>query len=164
MIPRYRLLQQRIRQELTDLDRTHAAVQRHWQTAQTAVVDEDAYLNSVALNLHSFYSGLERIFELIADELDGNRLGGADWHTELLRQMTLDLGSVRPPVLTPKAAQELDELRRFRHVVRNIYAANLIPNRIRPLVEELPAIWMDLRGQLETFNAYLDDLSRADEP
>ena len=42
--------------------------------AQTAI-DQDAYLNSVALNLHSFYSGLERIFELIAQELDGGVRG-----------------------------------------------------------------------------------------
>ena len=40
----------------------------------------------MALNLHSFYSALERIFELIAQELDGGVLGGDAWHTEMLRE------------------------------------------------------------------------------
>lgn len=163
MIPRYRLLQERIRQEIEELERIQAAVLRHWRSALTSAVDQDAYLNSVALNLHSFYSGLERVFELIANDIDGSRLGGGDWHAELVRQMTLDLGSVRRPVLNARTAQALDELRRFRHLVRNIYAANLIPDRIRPLVEDLPGLWRELRLQLETFNSYLEDLSRADE-
>jgi hypothetical protein len=163
VIPRYRLLQERIRQEVDDLERTQAAVQRHWRSALTAAIDQDAYLNSVALNLHSFYSGLERIFELIANDVDGSRLGGAEWHAELVRQMTLDLGRVRPPVIRTETAYALDELRRFRHLVRNIYAANLLPNRMHLLVDDLPALWAELRGQLETFNGYLEEISHADE-
>ncbi len=163
MIPRYRLLQQRIQQELQELDRTQGAVQRHWRSAATTAVDQDAYLNSVALNLHSFYSGLERIFELIAGDIDGGKLGGGDWHTELLRQMTLDLGKVRPPVLRADTARQLDELRRFRHLVRNIYAANLAPGRIGPIVESLPALWADVHSQLEAFSGYLEEMSHADE-
>lgn len=31
--------------------------------------DQDIYLDSVALNLHGFYSGLERLFELVARHL-----------------------------------------------------------------------------------------------
>lgn len=163
MIPRYRLLQQRIQQEIADLNRTQSAVQRHWSSALTASVDQDAYLNSVALNLHSFYSGLERLFELIADDIDGGKLGGSDWHAELLRQMTLELGNVRPPVLRMDTAKNLDELRRFRHLVRNIYATNLIPGRLNPIVENLPGLWTEVRDQLMAFSVYLDDLSHADE-
>jgi len=69
----------------------------------------------VALNLHSFYSALERVFELIALELDGGALGGENWHTELLRQMSTDVPGVRPPVLQPDTAAGLDEYRKFRH-------------------------------------------------
>jgi hypothetical protein len=55
----------------------------------------------VALNLHSFYSGLERVFELVATQLDEGRLAGADWHAELLRQMAIDLDEARPVVRQP---------------------------------------------------------------
>jgi hypothetical protein len=95
VIARYQVLSRRIELELEELERTQAAAQRHWQTARTTTIDQDAYLNSVALNLHSFYSGLERIFELIAQELDGGVVGGDAWHTELLRQMALDVPDVR---------------------------------------------------------------------
>jgi hypothetical protein len=100
MIARYRALRERIADEISQLQHARDAELRHWQRAQRGSDDADAYINSVALNLHSLYSGLERIFELIAVELDGGALGGADWHTELLRQMTLDLTPVRPPVLS----------------------------------------------------------------
>ena len=113
MIPRYRVLQQRIAAEIDDLERTQQAARRHWQRSLTAEADQDAYVNSVALNLHSFYSGLERVFELIAVELDGGAIGGADWHTELLQQMTLDLKRIRPPVLTRVTAAQLDEYRKI---------------------------------------------------
>ena len=33
--------------------------------------NDDFYLDSVALNLHGFYSGVERLFEKIAGTIDG---------------------------------------------------------------------------------------------
>jgi hypothetical protein len=74
VISRYKALAQRIRRECVEIDRVVTATQRHWHKSKTAD-DIDAYLNSVALNLHGFYSGLERLFELIAIEMDGTKLG-----------------------------------------------------------------------------------------
>lgn len=56
---RRQALAQRIRLEVDELERTVAAVSRHWQRAQSSAEDQDAFLNSVALNLHSYYNGLE---------------------------------------------------------------------------------------------------------
>ena len=162
MIARYRVLARRIQLELEELERTEATIQKHWQTARRTATDQDAYLNSVALNLHSFYSALERIFELIALELDGGALGGDAWHTELLRQMSLDLPDVRPAVLRPDTAARLDEYRKFRHRIRNIYATNLDPDRMTPLVTGLPALWEAVRGELFVFAAFLTDLAKID--
>ncbi len=53
MIARYRTLARRIQLEVEELERTQAVIQRHWQTAIRTATDQDAYLNSVALNLHS---------------------------------------------------------------------------------------------------------------
>jgi hypothetical protein len=77
--------------------------------------------------------------------------------------MTLDLPGVRPAVLRRRSMEQLDELRSFRYLVRNIYAANIAPPRIQPLVETLPDLWADVRRQREAFAAYLDTLSHADE-
>jgi hypothetical protein len=141
---------------LTDLDRTQEAARRHWGWAQTAADHQDAYLNSVALNLHAFYSGLERLFDMIATDVDGGRPGGSDWHVELLRQMTLDLGVVRPPVMRRETWIALDDYRRFRHLIRNIYATNLDPSRVGTLVTGLSRLWEGLQTELETFAAFLD--------
>jgi uncharacterized protein (UPF0261 family) len=116
----YRALAQRIRLELDSLERTVAAIGRHWQQAKISGHDQDAYLNSVALNLHSFYSGLERVMELVAIEIDGGTLGGEAWPVELLRQMAMEVPSVRPAMVSSSTIEELDEYRRFRHLVRNI--------------------------------------------
>jgi hypothetical protein len=97
-------------------------------------------LNSVALNLHSFYNGLERVMELVALEIDGGTLGGEAWHAELLRQVAMEVPSVRPAMVSPDSSQQLDEYRKFRHRVRNTYATQLDPARMEYLIEDLPAL------------------------
>ncbi|MFN8455256.1 MAG: antitoxin [Anaerolineae bacterium] len=159
---RRQALAQRIRLEVDELERTVSAVLRHWQRAQSSAEDQDAFLNSVALNLHSFYNGLERVMELLAVEMDGGTLGGESWHTELLRQMTLDLPSVRPAVLSTETAEWLDEYRKFRHRVRNIYATHLSPDRMEYLVESLPAAWQRVRAEILTFADFLNRLENND--
>ena len=162
MMAHYQILAQRIQMEIEELERTYLAVLRHWKAAYSAGSDQDAYLNSVALNLHSLYSGWERIFELIAIEIDGGALGGEAWHAELVKQMTLDLPGTRPPVIRKDTAAQLDEYRKFRHRIRNIYATGLDPVRMQPLVEALSTAWFDLRDQLTAFCQLLNDLAASE--
>ena len=49
---------QRIRLEIDELAQTVSVVARHWAHIKISPEDQDAFLNSVALNLHSFYNGL----------------------------------------------------------------------------------------------------------
>ena len=63
-------LTERIRQDLVELDQVVDRVLEAWQRARRT--GDDFYLDSVALNLHGFYSGLERIFERLAETLDGS--------------------------------------------------------------------------------------------
>jgi len=118
-------LAQRIRSEMPELDRAVEAVLRHWERAKAAPEDKDAFLNSVTLNLHGFYNGIERALELIVVDLDGAALGGDAWHTEPLRQVELEVPCLRPAVISSETRRRLDEYRRFRHRLRNIYATNL---------------------------------------
>ena len=41
--------------------------------------------------VHDFYTGIERIFEKIAPELNGGVPAGSAWHRELLESMALDI-------------------------------------------------------------------------
>ncbi|RMF30687.1 MAG: antitoxin, partial [Chloroflexi bacterium] len=83
----------RIRGEIPNLESAVQRALRAWSSLQERP-DEQAYLDSVALNLHSFYSGLERLFELIARHVDGKLPNGATWHRDLLKQMEQDWHNV----------------------------------------------------------------------
>lgn len=163
MIPANLILARRLQIELQELARSVYRAQRAWQAAARAGSDQDLYLDSVALNLHSFYSGVEKACEVIALQLDGGLPKGEAWHRDLLTQMTLDVPGVRPPALSLDSAQRLDEYRRFRHVVRNVYAERLDPPRIGELIENLAPLWEQLDAELTALAQFLEAVSRADD-
>jgi len=76
MSQRLLYLTARIREELVELARIVDRVREGWQRAQQS--EDDLYIDSVALNLHGFYGGLERLFELIASTIDKNVPKGAN--------------------------------------------------------------------------------------
>ena len=152
-------LAERIIGELTDLEASVQKSLKSWATARQGTRDQDVYLDSVALNMHAFYSGLEKLFELIAEHIDGLLPEGAAWHRDLLSRMAEDLPGIRPAVISKEIARELDQYRRFRHLVRNVYATNLKPERIYDLVENLSETWSRLSAELRAFSEFLRQLS-----
>ena len=86
---------------------------------------DDFYLDRVALNLHSFYTAIEKIFEMIADTVDQSKPLGENWDQALLQQMASEIKLIRPPVISKITRDELDDYRGFRHVVRNVYGAGV---------------------------------------
>ena len=152
-------LVERIRGEVQDLERVAQRALRAWPQVRRALDEQNVYLDSVALNLHSFYSGLERLFGLIRTPLAGEA-----WHRDLLQQMAQDVEDVRPAVIGPDSAQGLDAFRRFRHLVRNVYTMNLAPDKMVGLVSALPGLWSRLRAELLAFADFLEDLVQANLP
>jgi hypothetical protein len=67
------VLASRILNEVAALGLVVGRVERAWKAA--AANNDEFYYDSVALNIHSFYSGLERVLEKIASafELEFNR-------------------------------------------------------------------------------------------
>ena len=113
------------------------------------------YLGTIALNLHSFYSGAERIFRDIATDLDDSLPSGSNWHRRLLRQMASNVPNTRPAILEASTLKALNELCAFRHVVRNIYSFDLIPERVENLATNLPNTYVLLENDLNRFNQFL---------
>jgi len=109
----------RIRNELPEIEHTLKRATKGVRRAKQT--GDDYYLDGVALNLHSFYSGIERIFELIAANVDDMIPKGKNWHQVLLTQMAKEIAEVRPAVISYSVRLDLDEYRGFRHIVRNIY-------------------------------------------
>lgn len=156
----YAELSERIRGEVSDLDRVVQRALAAWLQVQRKS-DIDAYLDSVALNLHGFYSGLERLFELVARHVDRAVPAGDTWHRNLLNQVAQDIMDVRPAMISQESALALDEFRRFRHLVRNVYTMNLVPERMTRLMTALPDLWSTLRAELLAFADFLAFLAQA---
>lgn len=150
----YLVLASRIREELSEIEKAVDRALRAWDAAK--LKGDDAYLDSVALNLHGFYTGLERIFELIATEVDQSKPQGENWHQELLRQMATDVALVRPPVISRDLRDTLDVYRGFRHVVRNVYTFRLSPVRMAPLIEALRQVFGNVRMEMDEFLSFLE--------
>jgi hypothetical protein len=153
------VLAERINGELADLDRAVARVSAAWSHGVKAAADQDYYLDAAALNLHGFYSGIERLFELTARYIDQAVPDGEAWHHQLAAQMAREVPGVRPAVISADVAAALDEYRRFRHLVRNVYTTNLVPAKMQGLVEHLPGLWSSLRVELIAFAEFLERIS-----
>ncbi len=155
----YRSVAARIRQELPELDRVAQRASRAWASASRD--SEDLYVDAAALNIHGFYAGLERIFALIADRVDGSLPSGPNWHQDLLRQIAAEMPGIRPAAILPDLVPTLDRYRGFRHVVRNVYAYVLDPRLVAVLIEDLPETNQRLRTELAVFADALETIAEA---
>lgn len=154
----YRAVAARIAQELAALEAVAARAGGAWAAATLA--SDDYHVDAAALNLHGFYAGLERVFLVVAERIDRSVPSGANWHQELLRQMTAELPDARPAVISDETALALDRYRGFRHVVRNVYAYVLDARRVGELVTDLPPTLARLHAELTHFAETLDAIAR----
>ena len=143
-----------IREELSEIRRSIQRAKQAWSLALNE--DDSLYLDSVALNLHDFYNGLERIFERIAENIDEIKPEGLNWHQEILRQMAMEIPKVRPAVISQDLREELDKYRAFRHIVRNIYAHNFRIDKIKDLMGNIDKVLNKLEENLQVFCEFLE--------
>lgn len=162
MISRHIVSAERIRRELENIEEVVTRVRRAAEASEGDSVNSDLYWDAIALNLHDFYTGLERLLRHIAAEVDGHVPAGAEWHQELLRQMATPLPRIRPAVFSNETIKRLDEYLRFRRVVRHVYAFEFDPQRMRPLAEALAGDFAQVKGELAVFIDFLAGLADAD--
>lgn len=154
MNKKHLVLAGRLQEELLEIEKIAERTRQGWQRAKKT--GDEFYLDSVALNLHGIYTGLERMFELIANSIDQNKPEGKRWHQELLRQMAVEIPMVRPPVISLQTRDALDEYRGFRHVVRNVYTFNLNLANMERLVNKLPQIFTQLKSEVNKFIQFIE--------
>ncbi len=145
---------ERIHSELDEIPIVLARMKVGWEQARRS--NDDLYLDSVALNLHGFYLGAERIFSHIAELIDGGVPQGEHWHLRLLDQMVAEIPRKRPPVISKDVATKLDEYRRFRHIVRNVYTHVFDPVKIEKLVTDAFPLFEQLKAELIAFIGFLE--------
>ncbi len=106
-------------------------------------------VGSLAAMLHSFYMGVENIFERVVKELGETLPTGRAWHRNLLDAMANPTAS-RPAVISMQMRLRLDEYLSFRHAFRHAYSFDLYWDKMAPLV-------LDCQEVLRLFEEELDE-------
>ncbi|MEB3339111.1 MAG: hypothetical protein VKJ46_16690 [Leptolyngbyaceae bacterium] len=146
-----------IRRQFQDVEREYRFIGELMNEAEER--QDDRLFLVVAMGLHGFYTGIEKIFETIAKQIDGSSSGDSGWHKDLLLQMSAKIANIRPEVITPSTYELLLEFLAFRHVVRNNYTHKLEPERIRQLVQNLNPCYSALENDLTNFCQFLDEMN-----
>jgi hypothetical protein len=113
--------------------------------------------------LHDFYTGIEKIFESIAKEVDKRLPMGEEWHSELLHQMTLDIPGLRPQVITASMEKKLREYLGFRHLFRKRYGFELDWQKLKKLLLAMPQIRSTLDNEISKFFEALNSLFQSEK-
>ncbi|MHB0878373.1 MAG: ribonuclease toxin HepT-like protein [Anaerolineae bacterium] len=145
---------------IADLELELQAISRvtdesRWLLGRTPDVVDALYVRAGASILQDFYTGAEKIWRRVADEIDGRLPAGSDWHTQLLSRMTVGIEGVRPAVIGADLAERLREYLRFRHLARGIYGFSLDWERIRRLLQPLPELLEALAADVRHFEDFL---------
>jgi hypothetical protein len=149
-----RLLQADIRDDLraiADAYHTLHGVNKDLVQADATIV--------AAYYLNVLYGLFENLFTRIAAAFGNQIQDTTQWHTQLLRRMTLDVAEVRPHVISAEAYHCLDELRRFRHVFRNAYMLSFDPTRLALVLENAQRLETLYQAEINTFLGFLDELA-----
>lgn len=119
------------------------------------VLGDPLRVDAAALRLQSLYTGIERCLVQITRVLNGGTPDGAEWHRRLLERMG-QATDQRPAVFTADTIESLNELLRFRHLVRHLYAYELQPEPVERLRLAAVALWPAVRADLEGFRHWLE--------
>lgn len=141
-----KVLEQAIKDELTKL--------KHLEKEKNGLLKKkpsNYILRAGGSILHDFYTGIEKIFEDIAKEIDRRVPTGEGWHSELLHQMSLDLPGLRPPVISDKNEKRLREYLGFRHLFRKRYGFELDWSKMKRLLIKMPGIIPLIEEEIQSF-------------
>ena len=148
---------QRISDERTKIDRTIGGILELLQEIEVATPHHRKFFEELtAKKLVEVYSGIERIFERIANEIDKQLPKGERWHTDLLTQMA-ERRPERPPIINKDIQRKLGQLLRFRHKVNNIYGDELIYEKAEEHAKPIGDLFATVSKELDTLIAFLTE-------
>jgi len=149
-----------IMEELENVSRIVSIIEKRKKEMKKHGVDAEVYLDSIIHNIENFYMGIEEIFKRIAVFIDEGIPEGPRWHSILIKGMARDIPGVRPPVIKDETRVLLDEYRKFRHLVRNIYTFNIIPQKVIKLARGITKVFNELTKDIKEFLNIIEKISR----
>ena len=105
--------------------------------------------------LHSFYTEIEKILKLIAQEEDERLPSSDSWHRDLLKQMS-ERTAKRPAVLSPNLVEVLGEFLAFRHRFRGASIALMRWEKLSPLIVKVDSTYELAKAEIEAFARLID--------
>lgn len=150
-------LRAELRQDLAFIVGNYEKNREMTARVNAAESDDEFLYAALGYTIHNLYNAIESYFYRVAKFFE-NELGEADWHKTLVDRMTLDIQGLRPAVIDLEAARTIDELRRFRHLFRNLYKTPLIPAKVRFANEAAHGVVHVMTTSHERFDGFLQDL------
>lgn len=124
--------------------------------------DDEMATMAIAYLLHNLYTAMEGYFYRIVKHFE-NSLDESSWHRELLDRMKIDVPGIRPAVITAAMVEPLDELRRFRHLFRNLYKSRLKSQRVMEISDSVGPLIEKFTDCHRRFVEWLDEIILAEE-
>lgn len=148
---------ERIKAEITsDLEHISKLMDEYHDFLEKYSSHMDPYLLRVKASfMADFYMGVEKIFGLIAEELNGGVPKGDGWHKKLLHAMTLEIKRVRPAIISEGLYQDLMKFLGFRHVVRQAYGFQLDEKKLVELEKIFKKTWKQFYREITNFCRFL---------
>ena len=108
-------------------------------------------IEGCAHHLTRLFNIVEQMSLRIAKAFENNIDDEKGWHADLIRRMTISISGVRPALFPQELAQELHELRMFRHVFNHAYDLRLDPDKLRLLLKYAGTVTPQLASRARQF-------------
>lgn len=122
----------------------------------------------VAQMVQSIYTAAEGLLLKVAASIDGGAPPkDENWHAALLARMSRPFPMRRPALLSARSLAAMNQLRAFRHVVRNNYAHELDHERLLDNVNVAIALLPSLAADVDALRRYMtagDDANQDSMP
>lgn len=153
MNPQAALLKANIDADIQEIEALYGRLSDY---ANALTTTEQAIL--VGYYLNNLYNAFENISLNVARTFENQIDNRGQWHSTLLKRMTLDIEGIRPKLWCSETYKSLDELRRFRHIFRHAYTIELDPQRMMIVIVQAQHLHHAYRADLDQFKAFLDTL------
>jgi hypothetical protein len=143
-------------EELTNIKRIVGIIKSRVSSLPALSTDTyEAYIDSIAHNLENFYLAVEEIFKMICVATEEGLPEGERWHSILLKNMTKEIKGVRPSVISMETYEMMDDYRKFRHLARNIYTFNILPEKVLILAKTVSKSFKGIDGDIKEFVKFM---------
>lgn len=127
------------------------------QRADGLAPDYPERLESVAYQLHNFYSAIEDLLKIVATYFENSVTDSAQWHSLLLKRMTQPVQGVRPAAISSESYALLNALRAFRHFFRHAYGVPIdfaqLQSNLQKAQQLKPLLDQDIENFLRSLGA-----------